>query len=132
MYIVMNTFWSVLALRIILQIRGNWFKFRNCVIIAICLTIAQQSNSRLRYCGVHRSFPLDTPLCVFSFYHQIVANVWCVHTHVHCTLIIIALKHMLANDATVCTSIAKVKAIRSTHDNLRVRFSFRTHTHAGL
>jgi len=39
---------------------------------------------------------------------------------------------MLANDATVCTSIAKVKAIRSTHDNLRVRFSFRTHMHTSL
>lgn len=57
--------------------------------------------------------------------------VLCTHS---CTLIIIiALKHMLVNDATVCTSIAKVKAIRSTqYDNLRVRFSFHTHTHASL
>jgi len=92
---------------------------------------APMSSGKVRPCAC---FHFTIKLLQMCTVYTLIAS-W-THTHTQCTHNIYIHKctqtHVTANDATVCTSIAKVKAIRSTHDNLRVRFSFRTHTHASV
>jgi len=89
------------------------------------MLFAPMSSGKVRPCACfHFTIKLLQMSAVYTLMHT--HNVHTIHTHKRTQT------HVIANDATVYTFIAKVKAIRSTHDNLRMRFSFRTHTHTSV